>query len=134
MNSESFERRHFLRTAIPGLGLAALTVGNVASSGKPVASGEFNVRDFGAQGDGAAFDPQAIQAAIDACAKAGGGRVILQGGTFLTWTIQLKSNVTLFIEASAVLRISRSRTARSRAARSPPVRGLAGAASTVWRS
>jgi glycosyl hydrolase family 28 len=63
----------------------------------------FDVRNFGAVGDGVALDTQAIQKAVDACAQAGGGKVHLQGGTFLSGTIRLKSNVTLHIEAGATL-------------------------------
>ena len=66
-------------------------------------AGLYDVRAFGAVGDGAALDTQAIQKAIDACAEAGGGKVYLQGGTFLSGTIRLKSNVTLYVEAGATL-------------------------------
>ncbi|MEO6003906.1 MAG: glycoside hydrolase family 28 protein [Opitutus sp.] len=63
----------------------------------------FDVRDFGAIGDGVTFDTPALQAAIDACAEAKGGTVLVAGGTFLSRTIYLKSNVNLRIEAGAVL-------------------------------
>ena len=69
---------------------------------------DFNVKSYGALGDGKTFDTQAIQSAIDACTNAGGGRVVIGGGTYLTGTIVLKENVNLHIEADAVLRASDS--------------------------
>ena len=65
--------------------------------------GVFDVRRFGASGDGVASDTRAIQAAVDACARAGGGKVYLHKGTFLAGTIYLKSKVTLYLEAGCVL-------------------------------
>jgi len=59
--------------------------------------------DFGARGDGVTFDTAALQSAIDACHESGGGRIVLHSGTFLSGTIYLKSHVTLYIEAGAVL-------------------------------
>src|SRR5690606_351236 len=72
------------------------------------ATGIWNVVDYGAKGDGTTLDTKAIQAAIDACHDAGGGRVYLQNGQFVSGTIILKDNVTLEVEAGAVLRASRN--------------------------
>ena len=49
------------------------------------------------------LDTKAIQAAVDKCAASGGGTVLLEGGTFLSGTIYLRSHVTLRIEAGATL-------------------------------
>lgn len=61
-----------------------------------------DVRDFGAAGDGRTMDTEALQRAIDACARTG-GRVILQDGVFLTGTLRLRSHVELHIDAGATL-------------------------------
>ena len=63
----------------------------------------FDVRDYGARPDGKTLGTESIQQAVDACAAAGGGTVLLAGGKFLTGTIYLKSHVTLKIDAGAVL-------------------------------
>src|SRR5208282_1706489 len=70
----------------------------------------FNVKQFGASGDGKTFDTQAIQSAIDAANQAGGGAVILPPGMFLSGSLQMKSHVELRIEAGATLLGSASRS------------------------
>lgn len=66
-------------------------------------TGVFDVRDFGAVGDGKILDTAAINKAIAACAQAGGGQVRLRPGRYLSATVHLKSHVTLYLEAGARL-------------------------------
>jgi len=63
----------------------------------------FDARQFGAKPDGSTLCTVPIQKAIDACAAAGGGTVLLAGGKFLSGTIHLRSHVTLEIAAGATL-------------------------------
>lgn len=63
----------------------------------------FDVRAFGAIGDGAAIDSPAINRAIEAAAAAGGGTVLLPAGQYLSYSIRLKSNVGLFLDHGAVI-------------------------------
>ncbi len=98
-------RRAFLNllAATPSLLLAR------PKESKPSASG-FDVVAFGARGDGSTNDTPAIQRAVDKCAGAGGGRVLLPSGkTFLSGTIELKSNVTFELGSGATLKASGNR-------------------------
>jgi polygalacturonase len=70
----------------------------------------FNVREFGAIGDGKAMDTRPIQSAIHAANQAGGGVVLLPAGTYLSGTLLLKSKVDLHLEANATLLGSASRS------------------------
>jgi Pectate lyase superfamily protein/Glycosyl hydrolases family 28 len=63
----------------------------------------FNVRQFGATGDGGTLDTPAISKAIQAANAGGGGRVIFPPGVYLSGTFELLSNVTLDIQANAVI-------------------------------
>ncbi len=67
------------------------------------------VTDFGAKGDGLTLNTSAIQKAIDACYRAGGGMVRFTRGTFISGTLFLKDNVTVHLDADAVLMGSRNR-------------------------
>lgn len=62
-----------------------------------------DARAYGAKADGTTMDTNGIQAAIDACAKKGGGKVRLDGGTFLSGPIVLKSNIDLEIAKGTTL-------------------------------
>ena len=61
----------------------------------------YNVRDYGAKGDGQTLDHEAINRAIDACTQQGGGQVVLPTGTYLCGSIRLKSNVDLHLSPGA---------------------------------
>ncbi|MBQ5968615.1 MAG: glycoside hydrolase family 28 protein [Clostridia bacterium] len=65
----------------------------------------YNVLTYGAAGNGAHDDAASIQAAIDACFAAGGGRVVLPGGhTYLSSSLRLRANVELYVDKGAVLK------------------------------
>lgn len=64
-------------------------------------SADYNVRDYGAKGDGKTLDHQAINAAIDSCVAHGGGRVVVPAGTYLCGSIRMKSHVELYLSAGA---------------------------------
>jgi len=65
---------------------------------------DFNVTDYGAKADGVTVDTKAVQLAIDACTKNGGGRVLIPSGkTVVIGTIYLKDYVTLHVENGATL-------------------------------
>ena len=66
-------------------------------------SANCDARAYGAKGDGQSKDTAAIQAAIDACVKKGGGTVVLSAGTYLSAPIVLKSGITLRLEKGATL-------------------------------
>jgi len=63
----------------------------------------FNVRNFGAVGDGTNLDSPAINRAIDAVAAAGGGTVLVPAGTYLSGSIHLQSNIHLLIDSGATI-------------------------------
>jgi Glycosyl hydrolases family 28 len=63
----------------------------------------YNIRGYGARGDKTTVDTAAVQAAIDACTRDGGGTVLVPAGTFVIGTVELKSNVTLHIAAGGRL-------------------------------
>ena len=69
---------------------------------------EFLITKFGAKADGLTNSTDAFKKAIAACSKAGGGRVVVPAGTFLTGAIHLKSNVNLVVSKGATIKFSRN--------------------------
>ncbi len=63
----------------------------------------YNVRDFGAMGDGRTLDSPAVNAAIEAAVKGGGGQVLVPAGTYLCGSIRLKSNIDLHLAAGCTI-------------------------------
>ncbi len=68
---------------------------------------DFDIRKFGAVPGGEKPATDAIRAAIEACSKAGGGRVVVPAAVFLTGAIHLESNVNLHVSKDATLKFSR---------------------------
>ena len=68
---------------------------------------EFDVRNYGAVGDGSTLNTRAIQETIDACGQQGGGKVIISDGVYVTGTVHMRSNVELCVEGNAVLKASK---------------------------
>jgi polygalacturonase len=107
MNLFSPFRRDFLRTG--SLGMAAVAIPSVsfaAGQEKPSASlsGVFDVRTFGAMGDGKTLDTDAVNRAIAAAEAAGGGTVVFPAGDYLCFSIHLKSHVHLYLsEGSSII-------------------------------
>jgi polygalacturonase len=103
-------RRDFFKLASSGLaGAAASTVitGVRAETVAPMpAAGTgnvFDVRTYGAVGDGKSIDSPAINKAIEAAAAAGGGTVRFSAGVYASYSIRLKSNVVLYIDQGATI-------------------------------
>src|ERR1700747_794947 len=105
MNMEKETRRRFLSES--GVTLVALTAGGLSPARRRElmpeggSSAGLLVRDFGAKGDGQNIDSPAINRAIEAAASAGGGTVYFAAGTYLCYSIRLKSKVSLFLESGA---------------------------------
>jgi polygalacturonase len=97
-------RRNFLKLiGIGGIGFAG---SNIAPEYVTTDNGKtyvYNIKNFGAIGDGKTINSKAIQNAIDKCSANGGGQVYVPPGTFLTGTIYLRTNVLLYLENGSVL-------------------------------
>ena len=135
MSDAASSRRTFLRTVAAGAGGILVAPGVLSAMGASGSRGlihpdepdgwdrvsgilsrivppTFRARDFaitsyGARGDGQTDCTSAIRTAVGACNAAGGGRVVVPGGNFLTGPIHLLSNVNLHLETGATLLFSR---------------------------
>ena len=118
MKKKNLSRRMFLLSG--GMAATALTMipGQVQAAHSPDASGTekdkpgnqqnsingvYNIRDFGAKGDGKTLDSPAINKAIELCNSNGGGTILVPPGVFLSGTIHLKSNMVFHIGAGATI-------------------------------
>lgn len=72
-------------------------------SQSPAAGRVYDVRAFGAKGDGKTLDTAAINKAIETAAGAGGGTVHFPAGTYLTFSIRLKSNIALYLDQGSTI-------------------------------
>jgi len=102
-------RRKFLKLAGAGAFAVPAVMGGTGAYGQPGSaeiadhgSGMFDVRAFGAKGDGTTIDTPAINRAIEA-GSAAGGTVRFAAGQYLCYSIHLKSNVALYLEQGAVI-------------------------------
>jgi len=104
------QRREFLKFAATGAASAAaigvFSLPSAAAESGAKSESEipfFNVRRFGARGDGTTIDTPAINNAIAAAAEAGGGTVFFPAGMYASYSIHLKSNVSLYLESGAAI-------------------------------
>lgn len=84
--------------------IAALFTANLSFAGaQKLRPAVFSVKQYGAIGDGKNLDSKAINKAIDAAADAGGGTVFIPAGNYLSGSIHLKSNISLFLDQGATI-------------------------------
>jgi hypothetical protein len=83
--------------------VAARQPSHVTFDDKNLGARVYNIRDFGAVGDGVTLDTIAVQAAVDACNRDKGGTVLVPAGDFIVGTLELKTNVTLHVAAQGRL-------------------------------
>jgi polygalacturonase len=89
---------------VPAVGQTALRAGAQELSREALANSSIlNVKHFGATGDGQTIDTAAINRAIEHAASAGGGTVYFPAGTYLSYSIHLKSFVSLYLDQGATI-------------------------------
>jgi polygalacturonase len=110
MTPFNLDRRNLLRVGSFGVAGAAIpAVSFAAQPGPPnpdpasPTAAIFSVRHYGAAGDGKTLDTDAVNRAIDAAASAGGGVVLFPPGTYLCFSIRLKSNVHMHLDEGATI-------------------------------
>ncbi len=115
MRFDDAERRRFLKTAglVGAIPVGAL-LGKVPAFGaqetiragharQPSGIVSYDVTAFGAKGDGKSVDSPAINRAIEEAAAAGGGTVFFRAGSYLCYSIHLKSEVALYLDQGATI-------------------------------
>src|SRR6185437_10510618 len=106
MDSFNSARRDLLKFGGMGLAAAAATMpasAYAATKSVHAAAAVFDVRTYGATGDGKTLDTAAINRTIELAAAAGGGTVIFPAGTYLSFSIHLKSYVSLYLSQGATI-------------------------------
>jgi polygalacturonase len=109
MNNFNAMRRDILRTGGIGMAAAAIPAVSFAASAEDGKSAVhpvthlFDVRTYGATGDGKTLDTKAINNAIEAAAGDGGGVVLFPAGSYLCFSIRLKSQVHLHLEQGSAI-------------------------------
>jgi polygalacturonase len=106
MNSFDAMRRSFLRAGGMGMVAGAIPIASLAASAEPVSKSRavvFDVRSYGATGDGKTLDTDAVNRAIAAAAAAGGGVVSFPAGSYLCFSIRLKSQVHLDLQQGSAI-------------------------------
>jgi polygalacturonase len=106
-------RRDLLRLSSMGLAASAVSAIPALAAPKKTAAPAlspvmFDVRAFGATGDGKAVDSPAINAAISAANAAGGGTVVFPAGTYMCFSIRLMSHVDLFLAQGCTIEAAAS--------------------------
>src|SRR4030095_1881910 len=90
-------------SAVSFIGIRLNPHSALAAAQKSSTAGIFDVRAFGAKGDGKALDSPAINKAIDAAAAAGGGTVRFSAGTYRSFSIRLKRNVSFSLDQGSTI-------------------------------
>ena len=107
MKDDVSARRGFLQRVGRVTGFAGLLAVNRGSAAQDVAPIDrrkiYDVRAFGARGDGKGLDTAAINRAIAAATAAGGGTIVFPAGTYLSYSLRLQSNVGLHLEHGCTL-------------------------------
>ena len=106
MESFNSARRELLKLGGIGLAASAATLPAFAVAKPSAVHGTpllFDVRTYGATGDGKSVDTPAINQAIEAAAAAGGGTVYVPAGTYVCFSIRLKSHVDLYLSQGCTI-------------------------------
>src|SRR5262252_9005286 len=95
--------RHLLPFFVTRIAGEGAKNSEAAFSKKETENSYYNVRTFGAKGDGKTLDTSAINKTIEAASAAGGGSVNFPAGTYLSVSIHLRSNITLYLDQGATI-------------------------------